>query len=280
MHWVLALNAMPILGVLFFDWHAFELIFLYWLENVVIGVFTVLKFVVRHYERRIELMLPLVFAPIFAAHYGGFTAIHGMFVYAVFGEDWLAANSPGSSDLVGAVMLGQGVVFALLGLVFLHAQDWRRDVARRGLGADRLFALTTAPYRRIVVLHIAIMGCGFAMYELGEPVFGLLLLVALKTAFDVYQYNKGKDGIQVSEKRMRQIEESMNEKKFTIGGEEYRFATFTEMTRSPHFEKSMNILRVLVTKEELWMIEEHLYQKVAEERNFAKRPIADVRAVA
>lgn len=34
---------MPIVGVLFFEWQLFPLILLYWLENVVIGVFNAFK---------------------------------------------------------------------------------------------------------------------------------------------------------------------------------------------------------------------------------------------
>ncbi|MCZ6887085.1 MAG: DUF6498-containing protein [Gammaproteobacteria bacterium] len=154
---------------------------------------------------------------------------------------------------------------------WLHAWEWRRDVAKRGLGADNLAALMVAPYKRVVVLHLGIMGGGFAMLELGEPIVGLLMLVALKTGFDVYQSKKGTDSSHVSEKKMRLIEESMSEKKFTINGKEHQFDTFTEMTRSPHFETAMKFLRILVTKEELWMIEDLLYHKVAEERELAKR---------
>ena len=79
-------------GVLFFGWQVFELVFLYWLENVVIGIFTFLKFVVRRYEHGVELVLPFFFAPFFLVHYGGFTAGHGIFVFALFGDD-LASSS-------------------------------------------------------------------------------------------------------------------------------------------------------------------------------------------
>jgi hypothetical protein len=108
---------------------------------------------VRRYEYRIEWALPLVCAPIFAVHYGGFTAIRGMFVYGLFGEDWLAANNLRASELVIVLMMDEGMVFAVLGLMWMHLQDWRRDVARRGLGADTLLALMSEPYRRVVVLR-------------------------------------------------------------------------------------------------------------------------------
>ena len=183
LYWIFALNAMPVFGVLFFNWHIFELVFLYWLENVVIGVFTFLKFVVRRYEHSVELLLPLVCAPFFLVHYGGFTAGHGVFVFALFGEDWAATSGLNTtSRLAWELFFEQGVAYALVGLIFMHAQEWRRDVAKRGLGADTMMGLMMAPYRRIIVLHLTILGSGFAFRELGEPLVALLLLVGLKTA--------------------------------------------------------------------------------------------------
>ena len=39
----IALNLIPVIGVLFWGWSAFALIFLYWLENLVVGVRTLLS---------------------------------------------------------------------------------------------------------------------------------------------------------------------------------------------------------------------------------------------
>ena len=40
---LLATNALPLVGVLFFEWNAFLLVLLYWAENVVVGFYNVLK---------------------------------------------------------------------------------------------------------------------------------------------------------------------------------------------------------------------------------------------
>ena len=42
-----------------------------------------------------------------------------------------------------------------------------------------------APYRRIVLLHIALLGGAFLMQMLGLPQATVLVLVALKLAFDL-----------------------------------------------------------------------------------------------
>ena len=43
----------------------------------------------------------------------------------------------------------------------------------------------TQPYGRVVVLHMAILGGGWAMMALKSPLVGLVLLVVLKTAIDI-----------------------------------------------------------------------------------------------
>ena len=42
---LIAVNTIPAVGVLFFGWDAFNVVFLFWLENLVIGFFAVLKMV-------------------------------------------------------------------------------------------------------------------------------------------------------------------------------------------------------------------------------------------
>ncbi len=36
-------NLIPLLGAIFLGWNAFDVIFLYWLENIVVGFYTVIK---------------------------------------------------------------------------------------------------------------------------------------------------------------------------------------------------------------------------------------------
>ena len=40
---ILATNAMPLAGVEFWKWNAFQIIFLYWLESFVVGIYAVLE---------------------------------------------------------------------------------------------------------------------------------------------------------------------------------------------------------------------------------------------
>ena len=63
---LVGLNLLPAAGVLFWGWRSFDLIFLYWMENLVIGAFTLLRMVVRPYRHVIDWVFPVFLAPFFA----------------------------------------------------------------------------------------------------------------------------------------------------------------------------------------------------------------------
>src|SRR5512139_3888948 len=79
-------NMVPILGVIFFGWHAFALLFLFWFENIVIGVSNIFKmaFVLPNNNEKAAAKVPAI--AFFIVHYGIFTLVHGIFIFVLFGE--------------------------------------------------------------------------------------------------------------------------------------------------------------------------------------------------
>jgi len=55
--------------------------------------------------------------------------------------------------------------------------------AKRARPTELMFA----PYPRIIVLHVAIIGGGWLVMLMGEPMAGLIMLTLLKTGFDVVE---------------------------------------------------------------------------------------------
>lgn len=94
-------NLVPIAGVFLFHWDVFPLLFLFWLENVVIGVINVVKILLaggifqnsssRDISKEpmaalsIGWGVKLFTAVFFSIHYGLFTFVHGVFLVAIFG---------------------------------------------------------------------------------------------------------------------------------------------------------------------------------------------------
>ena len=215
---LVAVNLIPLAGVLVLGWRLSDLMLLYWLENGVIGAFTVLKILTSRVPTEGDgaagrpVLVPVAHrlgavgtAAFFVVHYGVFWVAHGVFVRLMFGSGtglfgagWpgpgpsLPGVTPGGVPMVGeplgavAGAVGGGVVLAALSLVLSHGTSF--VVNYLGRGEDRSLSpmeLMQQPYGRVVVLHITIMGGGLVAMVLGQPLFSLVLLVGLKIGIDL-----------------------------------------------------------------------------------------------
>ena len=186
--------------MLFLHWDVGAIVVLYWTENLVVGLYTLLKMWVTGGTSAIGIML------FFCVHYGGFCAIHGVFVLELtqfageisselpvaswpgplvliqkviyFGQQILDAAPPEFSWAILALLLSHGASFMLL---FVGQHEYRHTTVD---------TLMKAPYKRIAVLHIAVIIGGFLVVKLGQPLGLLLALVALKIGMDIMLHNR------------------------------------------------------------------------------------------
>lgn len=266
---IVAFNLAPLAGVWLFGWQSFELIFLYWMENVVIGAFIVLRMVARPYRHVLEAVAPLFFAPFFFFHYGMFCYVHGLFVVSMFGDANASSGDLASQAL--AIVAEPGMTAALLSLVALQVYDWLRDTAERGLGSDGVKDLMTSPYRRIVVLHLVIIGGGFALTALGDPRIGLVALVLVKTVSDLFHARRGDEApgdepFELSDEQLAELHARFAEPVVKVNGREKRYASFAEMQDSKEFRMLASLMRLMGGQDKLRAIEAFMEQKIAEEQ--------------
>jgi hypothetical protein len=182
--WLVAVNLVPLAGVLFLGWDVSAILFLYWAENLVVGLFNLLKMkmargtrVSSKYSvnnRSPEKMSRRGLMFFFMIHYGMFTLVHGVFVMAMFGVpatefDWLLPS--------------------LLLLFVSHGMSFIQNFIRGG-EVDRVSYqdLFIQPYARVVIMHLTIIFGGFMAQTLGSPPSALLVLVALKTGIDIFAH--------------------------------------------------------------------------------------------
>jgi len=271
------LNAIPIYGVFQWGWKSFDLIFLYWLENLIIGVIMIVRMIVRPYSHAVEFALPVFLVPFFTLHYGMFCFGHGTFIVSLFGKglspELASMDVP---EIILPLIESRYLFWPLMGLLAYQLLDWVRDVSERGLGSDGIKQLTVAPYRRIVVLHITIIASGFALGTLHEPLVGLLLLVAFKTGMDIYHTNKDEQAVAlvaaqadapvIDEKIKRKVDAFLDDPKITINGKETRYNSFEELKASPHYRLLKGVLRMVSGNEQLKAIETYVEQQ-DKERN-------------
>lgn len=186
-------NLLPLAGVLLLDWDVAALMVLYWSENLVLGFYTLLKMLV------ISPLGALGMGTFFAIHYGGFCAVHGLFIASLLLDEGIdpMPGEPWPLFLVFPQLLVNVVrqvleyappewLFAFAALYVSHGVSF---VVNFLFGRERdelgLKQLMTAPYGRIVLLHVAILLGGFAVMSLGQPVAMLAVLVLLKLGLDV-----------------------------------------------------------------------------------------------
>jgi len=159
-------------------------VLLYWLENVVVGGFNVGKLLLARPQEPAYSVGKLFIIPFFIFHFGMFTLVHGVFVFALFGAKSLPrfdslAELPAA---IRAYHLGWGV----LALVVSHGLSFYWNYFENGeYRRASLPILMMQPYARLVVLHLAVLFGGWIVLTLGSPLLALLVLVVLKTAADV-----------------------------------------------------------------------------------------------
>ncbi|MGB3541929.1 DUF6498-containing protein [Rubrivirga sp.] len=165
-------NVVPLIGVMYFDWSLFGVMWLYWAETGVIGAFALLRILSAD-----DGALPqrIALGVFFCIHFGMFFSVHGVFVATLFGGD------------VGSA--AQSTLRPWEGLVPLIASHGLSFVVNYIVRGERKAATISVemgkPYGRVVLLHVVILAAGFMVMFAGGGVLALALFVVLKTALDL-----------------------------------------------------------------------------------------------
>lgn len=183
---IILCNLIPVYAVVFLNWKSIDLIFLYWLENLIIGLFMVLRMLIRRYSGIPEVIVSLYSIPFTAFHYTLFCIFHGIFIMVIFDQMKFGDNAPLDLFYVSVLMIKSGgMEMAIAGLFLIHLIDWIRDWFK---SAQDIGDIVFSAYKRIMLTHLTIIACGFALLKIGNPEIGLLFLIAIKMAIDLYLY--------------------------------------------------------------------------------------------
>jgi Family of unknown function (DUF6498) len=185
---LVAANLVPLVGVLTGRWDAFSVMLLFWLENVAIGAWNVMRIVTVAPEDRppIQHVAKLVLVPFFCVHYGMFAAVHGIFVLGLFGDAFTAgAPFPDGAAVMGAIAR-TGVGAAALAMAVSHGLSFLVNWIGNGeYRVTPLMELMHRPYGRVAILHLSLIGGAFLLAALESPILPLALLVTLKLMVDL-----------------------------------------------------------------------------------------------
>ena len=175
---LLAANLLPLLGVVAFGWTLSHVMVLYWAESAVIGFYTVLKMF------KVAKLAAIPASMFFVGHFGGFMAGHFLFVYAFFVRG-IDAKGPEPAVVEALLAVFAPLWLALTALFVSHGMSYVLNfIGRREYETAKLNDLMTAPYKRIMVMHLTILFGGWLVMLLQTPLPALVLLIALKTTVD------------------------------------------------------------------------------------------------
>lgn len=169
-------NMIPVYGVVALGWSASEILILYWIENVILGILTLAR-IRKVAEGKAG---GCFLGGFFVVHYGAFCLAH--LVFALFLIEQIDPAFPG----LGATLAGPGVFWAtaaIFGLnLFTQLKEWWRP--GRWRDADIRHEMVK-PYGRIVVMHLTVLIGAFLMVLTRAPVGAILLLCLLKAALEI-----------------------------------------------------------------------------------------------
>jgi hypothetical protein len=202
---LVVMNLLPIVGVLLGELTLGDVFVVYWLENVVVGLLTVVRILTARGGEATQGASTITgrgfLAAFFCVHYGLFTLVHGVFTAVLVGF------VGGLDDLSSAAVLGGTVALTASHLVSL-VWNWFRGGERSDASPSQAMG---APYPRMVVLHLAVIASFFLLFaglglgtELGAgtgdpfaggagpvgPVGPVVILCGLKTALDAWLHAK------------------------------------------------------------------------------------------
>jgi len=191
-------NLVPLAGAVFLKWDVFMILLTFWMENVVIGFFNILRMATAQAGGISSTVAKFMLIPFFAVHYSGFCLGHLAFLCMIFGRDsffgpggkpeLLSANSPlqfffgplTDRGLPGAVYIAAAGLLASHAVSFFANFLWNGEYQRVMPGE-----LMKRPYGRVVILHIAILAGGGFVVSAGSPQYAVAVLVLAKIAVDL-----------------------------------------------------------------------------------------------
>lgn len=186
-------NILSIILALYFQYDLAKMIWVYWAESVIIGIFTVWTLLFHSVLSRniIALSVGLFFAGFFFVHYGGFHA--GYLFFLLLMPQFQINPSQINEILITIGVLAIGHIVSFCEHIVSTKSDRVNSFGTVIMGGDTF----EKPYSRIWAIHATIIASGFVLAFLGPTGIGnsilLVLFMGIKTIADIFAHNKKHD---------------------------------------------------------------------------------------
>lgn len=178
-------NMIPVVGVIMWEWGLFEILGIYWVEILIIGILNIPRILMAGKQRKTG-SLPgskFLLVILFAVQFILFLSVHAFFVFFLK-EESIHSFLTAAPDLL--VTVSSVTAWGFLGMFcghlfsffwnFIGQREYREMVAE-----DRVYQ----PFQRVVILHILVLFAAFAVAIYGPTLLILLGFITGKTAFDL-----------------------------------------------------------------------------------------------
>lgn len=190
---------------IYFNWSAYDLMVAFWLENAVIGFYSIFKMamasgeteedqykLVRGKKVKVEpIKTPIIIFII--AIFFILWAIHGSLIFSYFHPSLSSGDSP--FDTFRVMMQNNPETWFVLGLLFLsHTFSFfinfigRKEYTKTTF-TDELYQ----PFNKILIIHLIIWGMCWAFSHIHDNKGILLLIVFVKTGIELWRHLRRHD---------------------------------------------------------------------------------------
>ena len=190
-------NAIPMVGVMFAGWSASEILLIYWAESGIIGFYNLLKmgrsgFYTKPGKSRVAQWGITIFLSLFfIIHYGGFMTGHLIFLVGVLDVDLNPLLMIVEGGNLNRLFAETGLS-ALMAMFISHGISFKKHFLGKKLYIKKSPEnFIAAPYARIIIMHITILGGAFFVLnkENANEDLGLIaILISLKTTIDAISH--------------------------------------------------------------------------------------------
>lgn len=201
---LISANVVPLFGALFFNWDAVFVLALFWIENLIIGAFNVVKMLsIGGVQREPKAVFLCAF---FIFHYGAFCSVHGVILWDILGLGEIDKTLYFASESMGVLELfteGIAVFFAFIdkfqpqiylgvtALCLSHLVSFVENFLLRGeVLTTKAKDLMAKPYAQILILHAGLIFGAAAVQKFGSPIWLLLVILVFKLAIDVVLFRR------------------------------------------------------------------------------------------
>lgn len=179
-------NLLPMIGVLFLSWDAGMILILYWVENFIVGAYTLPRILMASGPPPAPGSViggtPLAgrigVALFFIVHYGGFWLGHGVFAFLIAGQITDGHASP--TDDGWGFWIAVAAMFVFQGIQFWQSWIQPRAWVNATPGGEMF-----KPYGRVAVLHLTVLLGAFGLHAIGAPTWTMLLLCVGKMILEL-----------------------------------------------------------------------------------------------